>query len=279
MVICLSCTREVSYQVSYDPIELPEPINTIVVGDRADTLDLSQLKKRKRSEVAFKQATQDYLVESITNEFATDTSYEQASDSVYDVSLENFLENFDSETAVLIPHLNITKSDGFTISSDEDNINYSTYYATATISMYHKSKKVNQIKLSDKVKVEGSDLVLLVDAFAKEDLNFSDDIKEMLEHLATEYRRRWYPRTETVTKTAFVGKKFKGFDEYFNKGEFDQASALLTPYLDSQNLTLQMQASYNMHIVCDAKRDIDCSNKWLTNYERCQRELSEQYKQ
>ncbi len=279
MLICLSCTREVSYQVSYDPIVLPSPIDNIIVADPIDTLDLSQFKKRKRAEIAFNQATQDYLIESITNEFASDPNYKQTSDTLYESDLATFLRPFDSGTIVLIPYLSITKSDGFTMSSDEENRNYSTYYATTTVSMYNQSKKVNEITLNDKVKVEGSDLVLLVDAFAKEDLNFSNDIEGMLRDLASEYRRRWYPRTETITKTAFIGKKFKGFDEYFNKGELDQATSLVSPYLDSKNLTLQMQASYNMHIICEAQRDVDCSNKWLTNYERCQRELREQNEQ
>ncbi|MDN5213242.1 hypothetical protein QQ020_14330 [Fulvivirgaceae bacterium BMA12] len=276
-LISISCTRELSYKVTYDPISLPTQIDKIIVASKADTLDLSQFKKKQRRRLAFSQQSRDFLIKSITDEFANDPNYKWVLDSLYESKMETFLTGFDSSTLVLIPSLSISTSDGFRISSDDDNVNYTTYHARMSVSIYQRTKLINNITLNDKAEVEGSEFVFIIDVFGKETIRFSPEIKGMLLGLANDYHKRWYPQTETLTKVAFTGNKFKGFDKLFDQGEYDKAGALLTPHLASSNLALQMKASYNMHILCDAKGDIECSNKWLANYERCRKEVNAQY--
>ncbi len=277
LITLLACSKEVYYQVSYDAMAVPSEIDELIIAKEADQVDYSGLKKKERRERLFESATGNYVIKRISQIFKSDTNFLLVRDTVYSSDVDSFIKGLDEGTFVLLPTLSMTKSDGFTMSSDAENKNYSTYYASLTVTLQSSNDEQKKTTIDDKVKVEGDELMLVVDVFSEQDYNFSSEIKEMLRSMAKQYHRRWYPRIETFTKTAYVRNKFKGFDTFFNKGNYKKAREIVSPYLTSNNLTLQMQASYNMHLICEATSDAACSNKWLANYEKCQKKLQEQW--
>lgn len=277
-LLFVTCKTSVQYEVNYKPIEVPEEAKKIVIAaSRQKMEDESKLSKKQKRELEFNLATKAYMIEEIKYRFSRDNNFLSVSDTTYEGQTQSFIEYFDSTVLVLVPDLNITKSDGFTISSDEDNENYSTYYGALNTFVYNAGKLMTRINLNETTEVEGSDLVLVIELISSERVKFSPEIERMLGRLAIDLHNRWYPRTEKRDKSVYLGKKFKGFDKYFNAQAYDKAEAVISPYLNSANLSLQMKASYNMHVLCEAQGDIDCAANWLNNFNRCRDELNSQY--
>ncbi len=276
-LICLSCsTTAVTYKVSYEPIASPYD-RELLIAFQMDSSDLSGVKKKHRQQKAFEQAASKYLFESLLSEFKADTNFSSVRDRAFFGDMADLAVNNDANTLALFADLDITKSDGFVISSEEENRNYSTYYASFTIHLFEGSEKINEINLEDQARVDGDELILAIDVLDKQSYDLSREVTSMLRSLAREYYKRWYPRTEEITDNAYTSGKFKGFETHFNKKDFDKAKALIAPYLESKNPSLRMKASYNMFLICEAMEDFDAAGEWYTKYEASKKQVDAEY--